>query len=109
GASQNILANPFHLVVHREAREASGLALVVAKKGPKMVAATPQEENSLQGGNSYLKATSFSMKELAQILSNQGTLVVDKTGLTGKYDFEIRWALPNDTSGDLPTLFTALE
>ena len=107
---QNLLADRFRLEVHRESREISGLALVVAKNGPRMAAAaTPQGDDRLQGGNSYLKATNFTMKALAQILSARGTLVVDKTELTGGYDFELRWAMPDNTSGEQPALATAVE
>ena len=107
---QTLLADRFRLVIHREAREVSGLALVVAKNGPKMTAAAmPEEDDRLQGGNSYLKATNFTMKLLAQILSGRGTPVVDKTGLTGGYDFELSWAPPNDTSGEKSSLSTAVE
>lgn len=103
---QTLLADRFRLVIHREAREVSGLALVVAKNGPKMAAAArPEEDDRLQGGASYLKATNFTMKLLAQVLSGRGTLVVDKTGLAGGYDFD----LPNDTAGEKPSLATAVE
>ncbi len=106
---QNLLADRFRLTIHRETRELSGLALVVAKNSPKMAVAAPQAENRLEGNNSHIKATNFAMKELAQILSGRGTLVVDRTGLTGGYDFELSWALPDDTSGEKPSLFTAIE
>jgi uncharacterized protein (TIGR03435 family) len=106
---QNLLADHFRLVIHRETRQVSGLALVVAKSGPRMAAATPQEKNHLQGDNTYLKATDFTMKELAQILSGRGTPVIDKTGLTGGYDFEIHWATDDDSSSEQPSMFTALQ
>jgi uncharacterized protein (TIGR03435 family) len=106
---QNLLADRFRLTIHRETRQVSGFALVVAKNGPKMAVATPHEENQLQGDNRYLKATDFTMEELAHILSVDGRLVVDKTGLTGGYDFEIHCAMDNDSSSDQPSIFTALQ
>jgi uncharacterized protein (TIGR03435 family) len=110
---QNLLANRFRLAIHRETREVSGYALVVAKNGPKMAVAKPDEEASLpggnQGGNMRLKATNVRMEVLAQVLSDGGRLVVDKTGLAGGYDFELHWALADDPTSDLPTIFTAVK
>ena len=50
------------------------------------------------------------MPRLAEILSGQvGDLVIDRTGLSGEYDFTLEWA-PNLTpAGDGPSLFTALD
>ena len=53
---------------------------------------------------------------LVTVLSMQpevgGRLVVDKTGLTGKYDFTLRWTPDTIQSADSdagPSLFTALQ
>ena len=35
--------------------------------------------------------------------------VIDRTGLTGRYDFTLRYALEPTPGGDLPSLFTALQ
>ena len=46
------------------------------------------------------------MKSLAQVMSNfAGRPVIDKTGLTGKYDFSIQKPDPLDSAGanNLPT------
>jgi uncharacterized protein (TIGR03435 family) len=54
------------------------------------------------------------MAEFAQFLSTTnlvGRIVVDKTGLSGNYDIELKWT-PDDQQGTPdagPTLFTALE
>jgi uncharacterized protein (TIGR03435 family) len=58
------------------------------------------------------------MHELALLLSSQlQKPVVDKTGLTGKYDFTLRWSTeqlslvpgpPTGDPGNLPSIFTAL-
>ncbi len=105
---QNLLADRFRLAIHRETREVSGYALAMAKNGSKMAIAVPDKEARLQGDNRHLKATNVRMEVLAQILSDAGRLVVDKTGLTGGYDFELNWALADDSSSDQPSLFAAL-
>jgi uncharacterized protein (TIGR03435 family) len=58
------------------------------------------------------------MHELVLLLSSQlQKPVVDKTGLTGKYDFTLRWAteqlslVPGAATGEadkLPSIFTAM-
>lgn len=66
----------------------------------------------------HLEATGVKMQALANMLSNQaGRIVVDKTGLSGEYTFQLRWA-PEDGPGAahadtpteaLPSLFTAVQ
>ncbi len=110
---QNLLADRFSLAVHREGREVSGYALVLAKNGPKMSVAKPDEETSLDGGNDgrtmSLKGKNVRMEALAQALAAGGRLVVDRTGLAGGYDFELNWAVADDSSSDVPSIFTAVQ
>jgi uncharacterized protein (TIGR03435 family) len=109
---QNLLADRFRLIIHRETREVSGYALVVAKNGSKMAVAKPDEVARFQGGNDgtqHLKATNIRMDALAQYLTGDGGLVVDRTGLTDGYDFDLNWTLADEPSSDLPSIFTALQ
>jgi uncharacterized protein (TIGR03435 family) len=54
------------------------------------------------------------MGDIRNILEGpSGRYVVDKTGLTGRYDFELRWT-PDDTPTDSalaggPSIFTAVQ
>jgi uncharacterized protein (TIGR03435 family) len=112
---QSLLAGRFKLVVHREPREVSGYALVAAKKGPKMERAKPDEDDSsADGSNTRLTAKNVTMEALARRLSRNrdiGKLVVDKTGLTGGFNFELDW-IPEraeSTSDDRASIFTALQ
>ena len=57
-----------------------------------------------------------SAAELAALLSRQlGTPVVDKTGLTGRYDFQLQWATdgkvtePGSSDAVPASIFTAVE
>ena len=116
---QALLADRFQLKFHRTTKELAVYALVVAKGGPKLNAPNPSERHRLYTQRAgRLACYSASMAEFADELNEivEGRLVVDRTGLTGKYDFSLRWtpdallearAGAGDASG--PSLFTALE
>ena len=60
-------------------------------------------------GKSQITGKHFPIANLAQFLSGQvGRTVIDKTGLAGKYDFQLTYA---PDMGDItgPSLFTALQ
>jgi uncharacterized protein (TIGR03435 family) len=110
---QSLLADRFQLIIHREPREVSGYALVVAKKGPKMERAKPEETGShADSNNTHLTAKNVTMEAFANHLSRDiGKLVVDKTGLTGGFNFELDW-MPErleSSSDDRASIFTALQ
>jgi uncharacterized protein (TIGR03435 family) len=110
---QSLLADRFQLAVHRETRQVSGYVLAVAKTGPKMTPAKPGPDDSNTSSNgTYLKATNVTMELLARRLSRNrdiGKVVVDKTGLTGKFDFELEWAPAQAETDDHAGIFTALQ
>jgi uncharacterized protein (TIGR03435 family) len=124
---QKLLAERFTLKVHREQREISSYVLTTAKEGTKNL--TPNESNNpLPGlefsaveGGLLLPARNTTMSQFAQMLQ-QVVLdrpVVDHTGLTGRYDFELRF-MPDESmfhgrppvtaqnGGSDPNLFEAL-
>jgi uncharacterized protein (TIGR03435 family) len=106
---QTLLAERCKLVVHREMRDKSIYALVVAKNGPKLQAAKPGEVETVQakhpdavgipGGsgvfvrgqaNGHIDIYGATTGTLALLLSGPaGRPVVDKTGLTGIYDMHL--------------------
>jgi uncharacterized protein (TIGR03435 family) len=93
---QAMLADRFKLKIHRETQEVQGYALVIAKNGPKL---KPTDELEPPHFGPGIRGKS-SLDELAQFLtqfiiafSNLGSLdgpFVNKTGLTGTYDYEFR-------------------
>ncbi len=106
---QALLADRFGLAVHRDTRELPVYALVVAKGGTKLhpAAATPDSSDApappntkgpmfkgreMRIGRGELSGQSAPLSLLADTLSNQiGRTVVDRTGLTGLYDFTLKW------------------
>lgn len=93
---QTLLAERFKLAVHRETRELSRYALVVAKGGPKVHLT---EVPAVMGQNPFrvpalgrLIGTQVSAEMLAKALSGfLGRSVLDETGLKGVFDFKLEW------------------
>jgi len=110
---QGLLADRFHLAVHRERREIAGYALVVVRSGSTMKPAKPNDNGSdFSSHNTHLDATNVTMEGFARRLSRNrdiGKVVIDKTGLTGHFDFELDWAAAQAESDDHPGIFTALQ
>jgi uncharacterized protein (TIGR03435 family) len=115
---QSLLADRFHLAAHYETRELPIYELVVAKGGP-MFLDTKAEGSKfdrwngrieLQGGDDTVAVLA---EQLAEVL---GRVVVDKTGIQGRYKIALKWT-PDDrapSSGSSaddsgPSIFTALE
>jgi len=110
---QALLIERFRLKFHRETREMPGYALTVAKNGPKLQAAKGEDVDATFGDGGKptdgqpvcLTARKWPVSDLANLLTQMGKgPVVDKTGLTGEYDFRLCW---NDAEG--PSLFSALQ
>jgi uncharacterized protein (TIGR03435 family) len=145
---RTLLAERFALKVHIEQRELRGYTLLVARSdgrlGPRLVPSTrdcaaepPITRQALieaqdtfvppcgmgLTGPHYFAATAKTISSLAVLLSRLGDVnrpVVDETGLSGNFDFDLTWTpIPNqipvqplgapgpDAYG--PTIFTALE
>lgn len=144
----------FNLKYHHETRDLPIYTLVVAKSGVKMKQSAPDppaksddvkpdapprpdpagpnapprlgRHGLMSNGRGHLESTGTSTEMLVHILSSElGRTVVDKTGLTGNYDYTLQWT-PDDVGtpmggdagpgkGDIspdsggPTLLTALE
>jgi uncharacterized protein (TIGR03435 family) len=139
---QPFLADRFKLKAHTETKQLPVYELILAKGGSKLKEAAPGDTyaNGIKGpdgvgrggmmrvGPGQLNAQAVPMTSLVNMLSQQlHRTVIDKTGLTGKYDLELNWtpdqgpdpmfkgpdgspqrsdAAP-DSSG--PSIFTALQ
>jgi uncharacterized protein (TIGR03435 family) len=121
---QTLLAERFQLKIHRETRERPEYTLVVAKGGSKLREPTPGMDNGISRGCGLMKGTRTTMSNLATVLSRQVERpVLDRTGLNGRYDFELNYSpdsgcgshqpdgdTPNsDTLTDRPSIFTAIQ
>jgi uncharacterized protein (TIGR03435 family) len=106
---QQLLEQRFHLITHRETKDLSGYALVVAKGGPRL----QTNKGAPQDGSIYpdrLLAHNVSMQAFAAMLAGPtGRPVVDSTGIEGMYDFNLHYAPMEANDSSLPSLFTALE
>ena len=95
----HLIQERLKVVVHRETKDQKVLALVVAKGGPKLKESAAGEKFSLFG-RAPVTGTAVFMYALVQVLSQQvGRVVVDKTGLTGNFEFELEYA---PTSEQIP-------
>jgi len=120
---QNMLAERFNLKLHIETKAGPVYALTIAKSGLKM---TPVDEgkdrnrpiltdteNEFTGSRVPINYLCF---WLGMKLENDHRPVIDKTGLTGHYDFRLsfRRQLPPDASSspeleNLPSIFDAVK
>jgi bla regulator protein blaR1 len=118
-----LLAERFQLSVHRETGERPVYTLVLAKNGHKLQES--KEDDGINRNRGVITGKGAPMEMFAKVLS--GTLVrpvLDRTGLTGKYDFKLEWtedsggmkekggeistdANPPDLSG--PSIFSAIQ
>jgi uncharacterized protein (TIGR03435 family) len=100
---RTLLEDRFKLATHSESKQLPGYALVIAKGGLKIKPVDPgpggtnsQGENNLE----TLKVTSIALAELADFLARRlGSTVIDNTGETGRYTFEIHWVLDDSNGG----------
>src|ERR1700733_2233190 len=108
---RTLLADRFKLTFHREEKVFSIYELTVAKSGPKLKASTalpddpPALISTVYPQRIVMPARNATMSDLARLMQRAilDRPVVDKTGLTGRYDFDLEWA-PDETQfgGEVP-------
>jgi len=125
---QAFLADRFKLVVRAETRELPVYSLVVAKNGPKLHEAIPGDTyanayklpNGSPAGSGFhsdevgtVAGQAVSTADFTQWLTRQvGRTVLDKTGLSGKYDLTLSWAKDDGEGSDAaagPSIFEAVQ
>jgi uncharacterized protein (TIGR03435 family) len=110
------------LKAHFESREMPEYELVVAKGGPKMKENSDTTHSGYGLNQTGIKGSAIPLPMLTSALMALpdigGRVVIDKTGLTGRYDVSLKCtpmssASPggaeNATDPDSPSLFTAIE
>ncbi|HKO18110.1 MAG TPA: TIGR03435 family protein [Acidobacteriaceae bacterium] len=117
---RKLLKERFGLMLHRQQREMEVFALTMAKGGAKLKASTgdpnalANEYEHENGGEATVAFKNAPVNLLVTILDFRADKpVVDKTGLTGRYDFTMRYTIDEtrvaaDASG-APGLFTAIQ
>lgn len=124
---QSLLADRFQLKQHGETKQLPVYLLEVAKRGPKLKVSANSSNVSggLRLGRGFLAGNQTDVPFLAQTLSQiVGRPILDRTGLSAKYDFELKWT-PDQSSAtnavggvapplavadpDRPNIFTALQ
>lgn len=118
---RKLLAERFGLKLHKEQREMPVFALTVAKGGVKLEKSVnqslgPGNNGGGAGGIETHHYTNTAMPDLALMLMIYGDRpIVDRTGLEGRYDFDLRWtkdetsAAAATTADAPPGLFTAVQ
>ncbi|HXB73531.1 MAG TPA: TIGR03435 family protein [Candidatus Acidoferrales bacterium] len=110
---QTLLIERFKMVVHREIKDAvQGYALTVTKDGPRMEAAREEKASDdptisdgwvsahgLSQGVIAVEGRRATMLQLTENLQRLlSTSVLDQTGLTGKYNFQVEFERGDDPS-----------
>ena len=124
---QTILTERFGLTFHRETRVLSVFELVVDKGGPRFqpskFEAGQKGANGLSAGslhtnnhdgNADMASTAVPISSLVNVLSRQmERVVVDVTGLTGRYDLNLTWSRDDGgtpaTDQNSPSILTAIQ
>ena len=105
-----MLEDRFGLKFHNENKQVPVYELVIAKSGPKLKKSSAQGSHSSMVGGA-LTGTGMTITEIAERLSGPaGRMIVDKTGLEGRFDVGMNWAVEDDPESDdpRPSLFTAI-
>jgi uncharacterized protein (TIGR03435 family) len=120
---RTLLMERFQLRVHWETKELPVYGLVIAKNGAKLQAAkddgTPKESMNVSANDGQVQITArgATLGPLTKALADLvGRPVLDKTGLTGSFDFTVRYTsdlgqqAPGAGDGtECPSIFTALQ
>lgn len=124
---QKLLADRLNLRMHREERQLSFVALVVAKGGAKLHEVDPETPTPFSPSSpGHIQSPRMSMTTLAKLLARfQRETVLDMTGLSGFYEVHLEYAPESirpilgggDAAGrvreldspDGPSIYTALQ
>ena len=109
---QTLLAERFHLAIHRETRTVQAYVLEIARGGPKLEKASDGAEGKTDAYRNGMRAQATTMDHFAEVLSRHVDYpVVNRTGLDGSFNLKLEWT-PDSVKGEPnggPALFTAIQ
>jgi len=107
---QSMLASRFGLTAHGETKELPSYDLVVRKEGLKIQPVVADDTGSRYYPNATgIRGKAISMARLAELLAAKTDRpVLDKTGASGVFDIDLKWAADADTEPG-PSVFTAVQ
>jgi uncharacterized protein (TIGR03435 family) len=125
---QKLLTERFQLTIHHGKKELSVYAITVAKGGPRL---TRSASDPSTGNSNFFTALGDMVNINSSMVDFAGALqatvfdrpVIDRTGLTGKFDFKLKWTPdesqfagagvkvppPSDKADAPPSLYTAIQ
>ncbi len=122
---RKLLEERFSVRIHRETHDVPSYALVVWKNGPKLdltpKVATHRDETygdvclHRESRPGFEKNEGCTLDDLAFDLSMNsevGRPVINRTGLTGRYSFELKWSIGSGDKSDdnsAPSIFSAVK
>ena len=110
---QALLKERFQIAMHTEQREMAHYELVIGKNGPKLKDSTVSPAEATGAARlDGIKSNRMTMNKLASLLSRMTRMpVLDKTGLTGFYQFDLRYADERQPTENQigPSVFTAVQ
>jgi uncharacterized protein (TIGR03435 family) len=125
---KKLIAERFKLTFHPDKKELSVYAITVAKTGPKLTRSQGDPDGlpgNFFGGLGDMINTNSTIGDFAATMQAAvlDRPVVDQTGLTGRYDFKLKWTPdesqfgglgvkvppPSDKADAPPNLFTAVQ
>jgi len=108
---QALLAERYSLKLHPETRVLPAYDLVVSKGGSKLEM-SKADGRTVGSGADHFNGKGLTSTLIAEELSQiAGRVVVDKTGLSDRYDFKLRWTPDGAPASDEspPSFFTAVQ
>jgi uncharacterized protein (TIGR03435 family) len=119
---RNLLEERFHLKARLDRKIVPGYALVIAKGGPRLQPNKGAPFLGIQGGYT-IKWQNVSLEGFARALEHPVKQpVIDKTGIKGMYDFDLKYGphglasedpvfanIPESAYANLPDIFTVLQ
>ena len=110
--AQSLLADRFQLKVHREMRPMPVYALVIAKGGPKLQTPKPREPRHIESYPGFMSGTNVPVSSFIEEYASKVDLpVIDKTQLSGRFDFTLRWTpdMPGHADPSFGSIFTEIQ